>query len=315
MKRILALTASLAVAVSVCHAYSKESLPAEQVETTKLRALFESVDDSSVHGPLIAATYLGDVPPPLLDNLEMQPDRVREGFDLALEAAFYSKNDAVVARMRDWLNLLEQVGKANADDRMYMYRMYLMLRDFHAAESFAAIHPGVAFPQLPAHGALPDDGVMAVMRVQDSGTVLVRETRFSQQRLQVIAVVHPTCGFSHRAIDALKDDGAVGRRVLAHVRLVAPQDGQLPLDAFVNWNSAHPDAIVDIVWKERDWPQIPDWSSIPAFYFFREGALVGRVTGWPEEGRMAEISDAWRAAGGELPESDSQAETSAISPR
>lgn len=315
MKRFVVLAVCLLAGAVAIPGFAEETVLPDDMAGQPLRELFESHQDSSVRGPRIAARYLDDVPPPPMDTSTIDAAHVRSGFDLALEAAFYSKDVTVVARMRDWFDLLERSGAVRADDREYMHRMYVTVRDFAAAEAFAALHPDDVLPSVPTLDSSLPDGVMAVMRVQGISTASLHEAVAPGPGVQVVVVAHPLCGFSQLAVEALEKDDALGRRILARARFVAPQDGQLSLRAFADWNSSHPEAITDIAWKERDWSHVPDWSSTPTFFFYRDGTLTGRVTGWPQEGRMAELADAWRAAQGEAPKRGDQGASSSTSPR
>lgn len=64
---------------------------------------------------------------------------------------------------------------------------------------------------------------------------------------------------------------------------VAPQDSNLSYDAFAKWNQMYPTAPHAIVHRAVEWPLL-DFSATPVFYFFRDGVIQEKVTGWPPDG-------------------------------
>jgi hypothetical protein len=64
--------------------------------------------------------------------------------------------------------------------------------------------------------------------------------------------------------------------------------------AWAKWNREHPIAAMNAVERESDWPGIDTWA-MPTFYFFRDGRVVSKVSGW--ETHRDKIVDGFRKLG------------------
>ena len=112
----------------------------------------------------------------------------------------------------------------------------------------------------------------------------------------IVAVSHPMCGPSRRAMAAIEADAGLARIFRGNAHWIAPADRRLHLDVLRAWNQDHPLTQFAVAWRRDEWPQIDHWAT-PTFYFFARGDLVAKVSGWPDEGRHEELMAAARAAG------------------
>lgn len=112
----------------------------------------------------------------------------------------------------------------------------------------------------------------------------------------IIAIGHPLCHFSQRAATELAARYRGQPDVLAAIKWMAPQQRESNFDIFQHWNASHPDSPMSIAYMKKEWPAIDSWAT-PTLYFFRQGTLQYKLTGWPKEGRMTEFSAGLRAIG------------------
>lgn len=112
----------------------------------------------------------------------------------------------------------------------------------------------------------------------------------------MIAVGYPLCRYSARAAADISKDGRMWVLLQPHIKWLAPQSRNFDLDVLHEWNRKNPHAELSMVYKESEWPEIPGWAT-PNFYFFKDGKLLARVEGWPQEGRKDEMVAAMAKVG------------------
>ncbi|MEM9102736.1 MAG: hypothetical protein AAGB12_10465 [Pseudomonadota bacterium] len=91
---------------------------------------------------------------------------------------------------------------------------------------------------------------------------------------QILIVVHPNCGPSRRFEKALAEDPVIKKR-FANAILIRAQGGSFA------FNKNHL-----TVFRDADWPEIPDWAT-PSFYYFKDGKLVNKHFGF-KDGKLVE---------------------------
>ena len=94
----------------------------------------------------------------------------------------------------------------------------------------------------------------------------------------IVLVTHEECGFSANFQQYLQNQPTMAKEFASYSIQLAPVGTQL---------SASP-TIYDI-YQESQWPEINRWDT-PVFYFYLDGQLQGSVSGWPKEGREAELT-------------------------
>jgi len=184
-------------------------------------------------------------------------------------------------------------------ERATQYRLLVALRHFDAAAAFARSNPSQRFESLPAiddsRGCCTDSRPQLLFI--DSSQRLQRR---SAPAASIVVVAHPLCHFTQNAIHDIEKDAALASALEKSWLWIAPQDGYLSLDAFETWNSEHPHARMSIAYRQSEWPMAAIWDT-PTFYFFRNGAIVASVHGWPAEGHLAELRDDAKKIGLAIP--------------
>lgn len=104
---------------------------------------------------------------------------------------------------------------------------------------------------------------------------------------RIVVVHHPDCHFTQNAF----------RQISSRFRWALEKDG-LFLASFgleedfgkiARWNAENPKFKTYLVKDEASWSGL-DLSSVPNFYFLREGKIACHVKGWPKKGRHREIA-------------------------
>ncbi|MDH5823579.1 hypothetical protein QFW77_11335 [Luteimonas sp. RD2P54] len=216
---------------------------------------------------------------------EMKDGDLAFGFRAAFTALFYARSRPYLEVMSDHLSEMERRGIAQDQMREDFYRGLIGLRAFDEAAAYLSRHPGLQVEPVPAiapAGSGADRGPM-VYRTDPDEFKLLREHIRIDQGIAVVAVVHPLCNPSRRAMEAILKDVELLDAMKTSVHWVAPQSVRLNFDAVQDWNREHPDIQIGIAHDTHQWPGIDDWST-PHFYLLRDGALLDQFMGWPGEG-------------------------------
>lgn len=212
--------------------------------------------------------------------------------------AFYSFRTKYLADMHLDLDELAKRHVASPYEYAEMYRALVGARRFAEARAFLALHPSLDVSEAPvirdeANSAFSQPTILIVSPGKNE---LTRQEIKLDRHAQIVVVGHPLCHFTQFAGKALEADPQLRRILREHSIWISPQDGDLDVSDFQQWNREHPDLPLAIVWKQSEWSKIDYWGT-PTFYFFKNGTLVDKVAGWSEEGNRAALIAAMRKAG------------------
>ena len=112
----------------------------------------------------------------------------------------------------------------------------------------------------------------------------------------LIIVFHPECVFSRRAFAALNAAPNLANVLQSHTLWLRPVDGDLNVEKWNEWNRTSLLAPLVVAYAEAEWPWIDYWG-MPTFYVLRDGKVQTRLTGWPGDERLDELTNALRVAG------------------
>ena len=180
----------------------------------------------------------------------------------------------------------------------YMQGVYVQMRMLDEAGRFHAQHPSMGLAPIPAvrvPAPLPS-GAPTAMTVSPDGRALVRHPVDLSGPARIVVVAHPRCHFSRNAMLAIEADPVLSQVFRESAMWLMPPDFRLEVDAVHRWNEAHPLTRLMLAYKVDEWPQLDYWGT-PTFYFFQEGELEAKVTGWPKGGRREELLAALREVG------------------
>ena len=232
------------------------------------------------------------------DLRELELPQLQAFYRAAELAQFYAHRDQDLEAMEAAFSELARREQASPEDLQGMFGAYISMRAFDTAGRFASTHQ-VQMPEtLPeVVNRLPPGFVgPSLLQPTASGAGVARIMFAPSADAHIVAVSHPMCGFTRRAIAAIEADPELTNLFRDKVYWITPVDRRLHLDMVRNWNEAHPLTQFAFAWRRDEWPAIDHWGT-PTFYFFANGELVAKVTGWPEEGRRKELIAAARIAG------------------
>lgn len=290
MRTTLVLAAALLTAghaLSVARANEAPAAPV--VQSVDAGSLLDWVD--SVSGEMsptrIAETlrkrYLeayGSARPSAMD------DQALEAMFEALEVvAFYSHGTAPARELLSLASELERRSLATAQQLETVHAALVAARLLDEARAFHDAHPDLEARRVPAvEDRTTQSGGDPPVLVWDAGRgMLVRESVDLDAEYQVLVVSHPSCGFSQAASGAIQDDPELGPLFERHATWIVAPPGNLPLDAIERWQSAQPAQRIALIDSPPTWSFI-EVEQTPTFYFLRNGDVVERVQGWPDEG-------------------------------
>jgi len=219
-------------------------------------------------------------------------------FRAAELAQFYAHRDQDLGAMEAALAELARRKQASPEDLEGMFGAYLSMRAFDEANRFAAAHALQTPEAVPVVANRLPPGFVGATLLQPGtrGNEAARVAFAPSTDAYIVAVSHPMCRFTRKAIAAIEADAGLRAIFRDKAHWIAPVDRRLYLDVLRSWNQDHPLTQFSVAWARDDWPGIDHWGT-PTFYFFARGKLVAKVTGWPEEGRREELIEAAGKAG------------------
>ena len=293
----IGLVASLLGMAAPASPWAQENAP------PALAALMSATDapgprDDHWRARVLTTFRSGWTSPATLTDVQRSDDvGLRAWYDATISVNFH----AAAAAIDDQAIVLRELARRGlATDRDFLdhYRGLVHARRFEEAAALQRAHPVDGMEQLPALTGLEAgvDGVPTVMRVDPESGRLQRRAVDLARGTQIVAIVHPGCGFSQRALEAISGDAELSALFEGRSHFVAPPSGRIEFDRFRDWNRAHPGAEIALAYHVDEWP-ITAMSSTPVFHFFLDGKLVESVSSWPKEGNRAALLAASRRAG------------------
>jgi hypothetical protein len=209
-----------------------------------------------------------------------------------LESVDYSHDPSDVrALLADFWALQHRNLTTPRDEDNVLDRL-LSSRLFGEAKTFATQHPelGATVPDFKDTTIGSGSGPTELVISHDAKGLIRRSFDLSKPA-QVIVVSSPFCHFCQGAVRDIAAVPALQQRMRRYSRWLADQDGSIGLLPLQKWNVAHPAEKMTLVYREAEWPMIDSWAT-PTFYFFKKKTLVAKMTGWPPEGRVAQLERA-----------------------
>src|SRR5690606_31779797 len=226
-------------------------------------------------------------------------DQALEAMFEALEVvAFYSHGTAPARELLSLASELERRSLATAQQLETVHAALVAARLLDEARAFHDAHPALEARRVPAvEDRTTQSGGDPPVLVWDAGRgVLARESVDLDAEYQVLVVSHPLCGFSQAASGAIRDDPELGPLFERHATWIVAPPGNLPLDAIERWQSAQPAQRIALIDSPPTWSFI-EVGQTPTFYFLRNGDVVERVQGWPDEGNREALVAALQGIG------------------
>jgi hypothetical protein len=212
------------------------------------------------------------------DCAALPDDRLQDLFHATALMAFYARETATLARLQCLYDALVARDLATDEHHRDMRGSLIAVQRFAEAN---ALNGRLATP--PA--VLPDirGATLAgrpLLRLRSSAQV--ERAALAEDGLRVVAVVHPYCGFSQRALQAITTQPEYAW-LRDHLQLVVPSGQAWPGQEMLDWNAAHPALPMQPMVSDPSW-QMLDTGQTPVFHLLRDGKVVHTVTGWAPEG-------------------------------
>lgn len=207
------------------------------------------------------------------------PDaRLQDLFESTALIAFYARDPATLARLQCLYDALVARDLAAEPQHRSMRGALIALQRFAQANALNGRLSSTPAP-LPEIRGTPLPG-KPVLRV--NSLAQVERAVLAEDGLRVVAVVHPYCGFSRRALQAITTEPQYAW-LRDHLQLVVPIGQAWPGQEMLEWNAAHPTLPMQPMVTDASW-QVLDTGQTPVFYLLRDGKVIDTVTGWAPEG-------------------------------
>lgn len=265
---------------------------------TPLADRLQAMDQEALALPLAArvqrlqAAYQAD---PLVSLLvqgcaAVPAERVEDAFAATQLINFYAPDARLLDQMQCLLPRLQ--GEAAQARTAELHRALIAQRRFDQANALRAtarldamVLPAITGETLAARQVL----------VLTDADHAIRRT-LPQQGWQVVALVHPYCGFSRRALAAITTDPDFAW-LRPHLQLVVPNDQNWPIQQMLDWNRAHPDLPMQPLQPGPAWAALRTGQT-PTFHLLKNGELTTTALGWENDGQalraLQELMDASR---------------------
>ncbi|KKO45029.1 hypothetical protein WG68_12900 [Arsukibacterium ikkense] len=126
----------------------------------------------------------------------------------------------------------------------------------------------------------------------DDNNQLRLKTWHRPEQPHVIVVTNPQCNPSRRFLSWLQHEPRLYSLFEQQSIWLTSQGGYLQQQAIKTHNQNHPQLILNYVYSESAWPEIPLWDTPTLYFFNAEGKLRYQLIGWPTEGRIKELETA-----------------------
>jgi hypothetical protein len=188
-------------------------------------------------------------------------------------------------RLHDELTARGIDTRRTLDDAM-LYAL-LAARRFAKAQAFADMRPDLAARAVPqlVDSLGPAFAGRSAFAYDAKHNTLIRIAMPSRSGTELVIVVGAGCHHSANALRALQADPELQRR-LQQVHLVLVTAPNAPIDTHLisEWNGVNPSMPIQAPYSATQWEGI-DVTGIPSFYLLRNGKVVDRRTGWPDNGK------------------------------
>ena len=127
-------------------------------------------------------------------------------------------------------------------------------------------------------------------------------TRLTQQPFefadggQLVVVSSPVCNPCRRLFDWMKTEPELMKVMSEKGAWITNVASKLYWQQLIDANKTNGSFRMHYTWKKSEWPEIDSWAT-PSFYFYRDGQLVSRFAGWPNQGNEAALRKGLKQVG------------------
>lgn len=228
------------------------------------------------------------------------------GLHTATEAAFFYSLSPLLLDRRGHIvaGLVERLGHGDAGRSKvagkYLERFradLLRARRFSQAREFSEKYE--LAPPWHVIGETPTDAGPTVLEIETNrnSVTLRRSTVELARGPTVVAVVHPHCGPSRRAMTHIEGDPRLAALFAGRTAWLADARRTEPIEPLVDWNAEARVIKIAISYDNHAWPQEIGFLRTPVFYFLRDGVVRDLLIGWPGPEQVERLQAAFEAIG------------------
>lgn len=168
-----------------------------------------------------------------------------------------------------------------------VYQSLLSSRQLTAAQQLHRQYPDMAVGDLPSIQSQEIKGP-SVYRIAADESGLIQQDFTFKTETEVIVIAHPYCQFCQLLIKDIVADENLSKFFKQHSRWIASENYLDHIDAIIDWNKKYPMARLDIAYLKQDFNQLDEWGT-PAIYFLKDGQVLDKLIGWPQQGRKQDL--------------------------
>lgn len=180
---------------------------------------------------------------------------------------------------------LVERGESQPDDLLRLHHSLVDWRDFTSAHRLRARHPDIAFkipPEIVPRDTAKTPAGRWVYRVDDNHHRLMETPLQFGNGRHLLALIHPGCPHSRRAVTALSQDADLLAALDGKVSWLTSPDGIFHLPVFQEWNRTYPGFQIVIPVDPWDWDIVDTWG-FPIFLLLEDGQVIEQWQGWPDD--------------------------------
>ncbi|SFS05538.1 hypothetical protein SAMN05216570_2030 [Dyella sp. OK004] len=291
------LVVSSAITTAV-HGQSLNNYQSEVTAINESRKL--SVKEKS---DAINKIYEENIPAIQGDLTGLSGEELHELFSITNIAFFYSqfanverKNSYIRDLRNDYLELMKR-GVATNDEVATAYRRLISARAFGDAEKLLRQSGALGLASTPVISTSPtfDAAMPAVYSLAKDGSSLNLHNVSTRQHHLIVVVAQ--CHFARDAALMIASDSTLSNG-FKKSSVIWVENASEPLDVsdLKAWNEQFPEHPLSIVYDNATWPYI-DFSISPTFFFFEDGRLVSKRTGWSQKTSRADLVESLKLLG------------------
>ena len=219
-------------------------------------------------------------------------------FRAADMTAFYTDETKYVKYLQRISEVLEERKLITEEHYKKLYFAFLQVRMLKEADALLAEHRLSVNDALPPHREAPDLSAQMPTEwlIEANSLSLLRRNVDINKGIKIIVVSSPGCHFSRNAVRDISQDPAMVTVFRKYGKWLVPQTRHSYFHDIQKWNRSFPNFQMTMVYQRQEWKDIDHWGT-PTFYFFKDGKLSSKVTGWPEQGNIKELKNSLQKIG------------------
>ncbi len=211
--------------------------------------------------------------------------------DSFYDITFYIQNESITKEYLKYFDLLRNKQWTIEKHYQEMYGALIKSRMSEQAKTFHQKYHQFNLSDnidIKESGAINPSQIHVLNIGQSDERSLEREPFNFSSSYEIIVSAHPGCHFTVRAVNEIKNDVSLTRFFKNQSRWLLSPSVRWYFTEVVEWNLLNPEFHIKYVDMTQDFPMIDFWGT-PSFYFLKNGIVVDKLIGWPQEGKIKEL--------------------------